>query len=688
MTLDVKQWKDWPDLSTPISGASLTDMEQRVSDEIDVSSATLELYTRRGVVPVNASDHLDGVVSETVALTNAWTKAMAENRPLYIPTGDWDFNGPALTTTNVNIYVFGDGRYKTNINLAAGIRLFDIAVGINTLHIHDFATSGGLGVFRSTFSGAAQTVHKIVERCHFENYTGCCWETNASDDPYWEFKNCRFRGLDFTATMGLALGGGGGQRLLDHLLIDNCDFIRNRYDVKITAGGNVHIRESSFLRFSGASPGERAYIWCIPDTDLTNPGIGMLVTGCKFGSEGALAGDHVVLYADEDAASGTSWGTRLPQLAADSTGVIIGHTFRDNNYNGAVGTARPLFYSTTPHIRGCSYSGVIEAISGITYLFQFRTTPTQDERNISSTLGPFLSHDVGVSSPTGSELLPKITNAPGTFFFSDPTGQWSGRVEAPAAFPGGSNSAEYVRLLSTLINNFTAVNSPTKSVVTDAMGGQDAAEIAFTTVSDSYFASCVGAVAGKPMWVEFDVKTAAGGTPLTYFYVKVRHGGTGFSHLVRIVEIDSTWRTVRLLVPSLRSVASQPAIFFSTSGVGTVQVGRVRAYHAREPIAPDLIPDMPAVVAANTIQLPPEGRAFAVSGATTINHLAKSYPGRMVLLHFSGAPTVTHNAGAPPTGYAPILINGAANFVASANDVLALLYNGTSWVGISPGSAN
>jgi hypothetical protein len=46
-----------------------------------------------------------------------------------------------------------------------------------------------------------------------------------------------------------------------------------------------------------------------------------------------------------------------------------------------------------------------------------------------------------------------------------------------------------------------------------------------------------------------------GGAPLSYVYMKLRRGGSGSSHVVRIVEVDSVWRTVRVLCPSLRDAS-------------------------------------------------------------------------------------------------------------------------------------
>lgn len=83
------------------------------------------------------------------------------------------------------------------------------------------------------------------------------------------------------------------------------------------------------------------------------------------------------------------------------------------------------------------------------------------------------------------------------------------------------------------------------------------------------------------------------------------------------------------------------------------------------------------VTAANDVVLG-NGNFFAVSGNTQVNTIAATgwTTGSRVLLQFSGTPTVKHaTAGAG----AQLNLAGAADFVASANDVLELVYNGTVW---------
>lgn len=77
-----------------------------------------------------------------------------------------------------------------------------------------------------------------------------------------------------------------------------------------------------------------------------------------------------------------------------------------------------------------------------------------------------------------------------------------------------------------------------------------------------------------------------------------------------------------------------------------------------------------------------EGNVFAVTGTTAINTIAATgwTAGSKVTLTFSTSVTVT-NAGAG-TG-AAIKLAGSANFSATADDNLTLLYNGTTWNEVS-----
>ncbi len=87
------------------------------------------------------------------------------------------------------------------------------------------------------------------------------------------------------------------------------------------------------------------------------------------------------------------------------------------------------------------------------------------------------------------------------------------------------------------------------------------------------------------------------------------------------------------------------------------------------------------ITAANDITLPTNGNFFAVTGATQINRLTAAFQhGTEITLWFQSTPTVKHNQGAG-SGFYPVLLNGAVDFVAAANTVIKLVcINANSWI--------
>lgn len=82
-----------------------------------------------------------------------------------------------------------------------------------------------------------------------------------------------------------------------------------------------------------------------------------------------------------------------------------------------------------------------------------------------------------------------------------------------------------------------------------------------------------------------------------------------------------------------------------------------------------------AATAANNLTLG-SANYFAVAGNTQMNLLDSTSwaGGSRVVFKFAGTPTVKHNQ-APSTTFHPFLLAGAADFVASANDTLSLVYD-------------
>lgn len=80
-----------------------------------------------------------------------------------------------------------------------------------------------------------------------------------------------------------------------------------------------------------------------------------------------------------------------------------------------------------------------------------------------------------------------------------------------------------------------------------------------------------------------------------------------------------------------------------------------------------------------------DGNYFDITGTTAIDYITTTgwTAGSTVILQFDGSVTVNHNTGSVPANTAAILLAGAANFGATANDVLMLVYDGVTWREVS-----
>jgi hypothetical protein len=86
------------------------------------------------------------------------------------------------------------------------------------------------------------------------------------------------------------------------------------------------------------------------------------------------------------------------------------------------------------------------------------------------------------------------------------------------------------------------------------------------------------------------------------------------------------------------------------------------------------------VSSANDLTLGVDGNFFKITGNTQINGIATTnwIAGNCITLLFSGAPTVKHNTAAG-AGFASLYLAGGADFSATADDLLTLVYDGTVW---------
>lgn len=137
------------------------------------------------------------------------------------------------------------------------------------------------------------------------------------------------------------------------------------------------------------------------------------------------------------------------------------------------------------------------------------------------------------------------------------------------------------------------------------------------------------------------------------------------------------------LTNTAASEAGDLSFYAQTGGTAMTEKFRVNAVNNRSLVR--LSYNKGANVAsAGDLTLGGDGNVFSITGTTTINAITTTdwVAGSEVILIFASTPTVSNNtAGGANT--APILLAGGANFNATANDVLRLVYDGTNWIEVS-----
>jgi hypothetical protein len=253
-----------------------------------------------------------------------------------------------------------------------------------------------------------------------------------------------------------------------------------------------------------------------------------------------------------------------------------------------------LVYSTTPRLLGCRYGPLVIGATMPSDIVHIRTVPASHGFSRFTTdniIGPLHGYSIGTEGNSG----PRPSNAPSLFRVIDPNGLLATRAEIVPAYTAGDPTG-FVNLMTTLVNAFTTSNS-TKAGITDSFNGTDAVELTFTTTGGLLFVSPTTPTVGRPAWIEFDVKQGAA-SPLALVRVDIRDSSAPQNqHFAKIVDASTTY-WVRYRFPVVIDAASGAflVVFSVPSGlaVGQVKIGRVRFYHAREPVIP------PAAAIADT----------------------------------------------------------------------------------------
>lgn len=160
--------------------------------------------------------------------------------------------------------------------------------------------------------------------------------------------------------------------------------------------------------------------------------------------------------------------------------------------------------------------------------------------------------------------------------------------------------------------------------------------------------------------------------------VRVTAGG-----LANAVDLTSAVNGTFTLVPiqpdsadddtGVAHAASANQLALVAGGVDGILVEATRATFAGR-----ILGKQGADVASGTNVTLGNGNYFDVTGTSTVNTIAGTNwtAGSAVTLQFDGSATVTHNGAG--TG-ASILLAGAINFAATANDTLTLVWDGVTW---------
>jgi hypothetical protein len=515
--------------------------------------------------------------------TTAFANAFATGDTVFVPPGDYvgTFNLDPTTTPQI----VGAGWGAVKILPTTGNYFIDAnRVWTTGLYVSGITFDGGAGAIRNRYTGSNVSWNHVVTDCRFQNYTGPAISHNASDMPLWKIHRCAFNAANRTTSIGIALNG-----LTDECSITDCEFQDNRIHIKLGYGGNnAKIANCDFVQYNAMTASNpRAFIWVVPQTSSNNAGNGLVIRDNKMGNENIDAADYRILYADND--TGTYFGDQMPNLSADSTGWIIQHTIADCLVNGSGSFQNPIVYSTvTPdHVLSCTIENIMCAGGRPRYVVEYRTastTPTPEGATNSIS---------NVKRPDSNFTIFPATNQVGHWqILSDPMGVLltSNQPIAPQ-MRGGNRSAAYVNLLQNRINAFT-LNTATRSAITDSIGGTDAAEITFPGFLYGYVPTS-SVVANMPVWIEFELKEGSSDplSSLTVLFSLDTAGVGGASNYFRRNIVPPTeWRTYRYLAWSPVTSNSILLKFDDTSGsTGTkVRIGRVRMYHAQEPVLCDL----------------------------------------------------------------------------------------------------
>lgn len=216
-------------------------------------------------------------------------------------------------------------------------------------------------------------------------------------------------------------------------------------------------------------------------------------------------------------------------------------------------------------------------------------------------------------------------------------------------------------------------NGSASNIFYNPLGGT--VQVGDGSVTGQRLFSVINTGSGTGDWSSIEVRNAAASTDAIRMYCL----GTGFTTSGTNVQ-DAGVLTTGTNISGGMSIGTQASAdlrFYSNNTLRTtIQAGGNTIHTARVQLSKGA-----NVASAGDLTLGSAGNSFSITGTTTINAITTTnwQAGSIIILIFASTPTVKHNtAGGAST--AKMLLNGGVDFVASANDVLTLIYDGTNWL--------
>jgi hypothetical protein len=544
-----------------ISRANANSATEGVAEPIKIAADEV-------LISPTGNDDTDTINRALSMAGEGWRLRFAPGRFSYGGGREPNFGGRAFT-------ISGAGAAFTQIDLGSNSYLIHAENPLHSCLLEGLTIRGGYGAFRSNYNGVNVTGKKVFRDNNFENYSECAIQSNAHDEPYWVVDGNVFKALNSTTTFGVALS-----RYCDKSTITRNAFLKNRIHVKLRSGGvSCAVYDNDFLFFdSGDQDFPRSSIWLVVHDSRVNAGTGFVATHNKFGNEGQAETDTRILFAAEQDPLGKPNGAIMPELSRSSVGYADGHTFSHNKISG--GPSIPFVFSTTPNLRNLriianSFDGTAPS-----EIIKFLEMPSADPFNQQNLVGlnNFASH--GLNAPG-----PNVSAALGIAGIIDPYAIFECDFRNYHSCPGGGDITGYLLVLDSASDGFRRLGGVSAPPIKDALGGTNAILVGGEGGNQVIVEKASPSIrAGEPAWIEFDLgpsnDTVAG------FIISVLFFADGSECWRRVVRVpQDSWRRFRFPL-TFRYVPERVKLVFSayTKSVGGFGIGRVKVYHAREPV--------------------------------------------------------------------------------------------------------